>query len=183
MVWYFTVFKSLRTTDPENTTKHWHMTPDVFRPNDLSLPECHLFICLYACGTHCCLLSYNHPPCRQDLNPVDFSKQPWLWGMVSPFLDLEAESCLMGRLMGMLLGRITPISLFFLWILSSPRDTLNCGCHHKEHLPEKTTHSEDDRWKHGRKLVWISSVAALLLDLLLLRKWMPFPSKSLWFYF
>lgn len=129
MVWYFTVFKSLRTTDPENTTKHWHITPDVFRPNDLSFPECHLFICLYACGTHCCLLSYNHPPCQQDLNAVDFSKQPWLWGMVSPFLDLEAESCLMGRLMGMLLGRITPISLFFLWILSSPRDTLNCGCH------------------------------------------------------
>lgn len=48
-----------------------------------------------------------------------------------------------------------------LWLPSGDR---------KEHLPEKTTHSEDDRWKHGRKLVWISSVAALPPDLLLLRK-------------
>ncbi|XP_074196381.1 uncharacterized protein LOC141573164 isoform X1 [Rhinolophus sinicus] len=51
--------------------------------------------------------------------------------------------------------------------------TLNCGCHLgtiRSICLRRQTHTEDDRWRDGKKLRFIHSLAALLLDLLLFEK-------------
>ncbi|XP_074196383.1 uncharacterized protein LOC141573164 isoform X3 [Rhinolophus sinicus] len=71
-------------------------------------------------------------------------------------------------------------SLFFLWTLSSATGTLNCGCHLgtiRSICLRRQTHTEDDRWRDGKKLRFIHSLAALLLDLLLFEKINSFTSS------